>query len=90
MSIFTTRKRSLGQGDVLHMYVSHSVHRRGLYPSMKLGRGSISACNWAGVCVSQHAIGQECVYPSMQLGGGVKGRWDGEILQWASGVNCWL
>ena len=30
----------------------------------------IPACNWTGMCVSQHAIGQGCVYPSMLLGKG--------------------
>ena len=44
----------------------------GVYPIMQLSRSvCIPACNYQGVCLSQHAIVQGCVYPSMQLSRGV-------------------
>ena len=92
--IFIARKRSLGQGNVLHLSISHSVHRGmypgmlcgGVYPSMQLGQGMcvIPACNWAWVCVSQHAIGQGCV-GGCEGGVGEVNFWY-NLLLWSSGV----
>ena len=59
-----------GGGARLCFYTCLSFCSRrggGLYPSMQWGRGCVPACNGAGVCVSQHAIGQE-VTGGMGLG----------------------
>ena len=44
----TTRQWSLGQGNVLHLSVSHSVHREIGFPASSLHRGR-SACR--GICI---------------------------------------
>ena len=46
--VITTRQWSLGQGNVLHLSVSHSVHREIGFPASSLHRGR-SACR--GICI---------------------------------------
>ena len=45
--IVTAHKRRFGQGNILHLSVSHSVH----------GGRCIPVCNGQVVCVSQHGMG---------------------------------
>ena len=61
---FTTRKRSLGQGNVLTP-VCQSLCSQGGVSQYAVGRSAcIPACDWAGGCVSQHATGQSAVTPT--------------------------